>query len=180
MKLVHIVIAGGVAVGLVILPWLPWPQSMQLPSVLTMDHPVCGALVAVALDVDRVCKSGDVAGIERRTTGAFRAELARRLEGTGKEITAETLWETRALIGELREEDLRLARASVDRAVLVFRQRGYGVPAREFLLGVVFAWDGYRFLVHGTSSRMLALGDSEADGAHELAAELLESRRPRR
>jgi len=180
MKSAHIMIAGGVAASLVILPWLSWPQSMKLPSEFAMDHPAYGVLVAAALDVDRLCRKGDMAGIERCTTGAFRAEMARRLQGIGKEISARTLRETKALIGDLRGEDLRLARAGGDRAVLVFRQRGYGEWARDFLLGVVFAWDGYRFLVDRISSRILVPGGSEADGAHQLVAELLESPGPRR
>lgn len=180
MKLAHIITAGSVATGLMILPWVSWPHSMTLPSEFTMDHPAYGVLVAVALDVDRVCRKGDVAGIERCTTGAFRAEMARRLQGTGKEISAKTLRETRALVGDLRQEDLRLARAGGDRAVLVFRQRGFGAWARDFHLGVVFAWDGYRFLLHRIASRLLMPGDSEADGARQLVAELLESPGSRR
>ena len=94
MKLAHIITAGSVATVLLILPWVSWPQSMKLPSKFTMDHPAYGVLVAVALDVDRICRNGDVAGIERCTTGVFRAEMARRLRGIGKEITARTLRET--------------------------------------------------------------------------------------
>jgi hypothetical protein len=178
MKPGRVWIAGVVAAGLVILPWLPWPRPMEVPSGFALDHPAFGVLVGLARDLDRVCERGDVRGIEKRTTGAFRAELARQLEGIGKALDADALRETRALIGELRAEDLQAGRATADRAVLVFRQRSYGLPAREFLLGVVFAWDGYRFLVHGVGSRMIGRGDSGAQGVQELAADLLESRRP--
>ena len=176
-RIVTLAVVAVAAVVLVVLPWLPWPQAMELPAEFTSADPAFGVLTRLALEVDHVCSNGDVAGVERRITKAFRAELAQRLAGTGKRITSRTLRDTRVLIGELRRQDLQVARASADHAVLIFRQRDYGPRARDFLLGVVFAWDGYRFLVHGTSSRALAaLGGSEAQSVRQMAGELLESR----
>ncbi|MHC4078866.1 MAG: hypothetical protein ACYST0_10560 [Planctomycetota bacterium] len=176
-RVVAIAVVAVAAVALVVLPWLPWPQAMELPAEFTSADPAFGVLTRLALEVDHVCGNGDVAGVESRITPAFRAELALRLAGTGKSINSRTLRDTRVLIGELRGQDLRAAHASADHAVLIFRQRDYGPRARDFLLGVVFAWDGYRFLVHGTRFRALAsLDGSEAQGVRQMAAELLESR----
>ncbi len=181
MKPLHLGLAGAAALALLIVPWLRFPRLMAVPAEFGPGEPVYGVLVRLAREVDRVCRDGDVAGVESYITPEFHSELAHRLAGTGKTVTAQSLGDTKALIGELRDADFRIGRARADRAVLVFRQRGYGLRARDFLFGVVFWWDGYRFLVHRTSSRVLdPLGDSEPRGAAELAADLLESRHRQR
>ena len=181
MKPIHLGLAGAAAVVLLIVPWLRFPRSMAVPAEFGPNDPVYGVLVGLAREVDRVCGEGDVAGVESRITPEFHSELVHRLAGTGKAVTAKSLGDTKALIGALQDGDFRIGRARADRAVLVFRHRGYGLKARDFLYGVVFWWDGYRFLVHHASSRVvLARGGSEPRGARQMAAELLESRHRQR
>ena len=182
MKSKYVVTIVIVGLVLLILPWVQFPGAMTAPSEFGTGHSTYIALGRLAGEVDKACKNGDVSGVEGRITEDFRAELVRRLAGTGKDITPLTLRDTQVLIGELRGQDFRLGRADADRAVLIFRQRSYAGSQAErggrgFLYGVLFAWDGHRFLVDRTrSSTLAALGESEVQGAERLARELLESR----
>lgn len=168
-----------VGAGLVALPWVERPQAQALPGEWSKGSRTHALVTLAAAAVDRACRNGDVAGLQRTTSRRYFGELQALLGGSGRRLDEATLRQQKVHVGGVGRLPLLIGVAGADAAVAVFERERVGFEHEaqaQALLALRFAWDGFELRLDGKVSRTVPPGDSMSIRARTLAIELLASR----
>lgn len=164
---------------LVALPWLDRPQPHTLPAEWGVDSRTLALVNVAASAVDRACRLGDLAALQRATSGRYFLELQALLARDGRRLDAESLRQQKVHVGGVAQLPLLVGLGSADAAVAVFARArtGYEYEAQaQGLLALRFTWDGFVLRLDDKVGLAVPPGEDSLSTARRLAHELLASR----
>jgi hypothetical protein len=132
-----------------------------------------------AAAVDKACRTGDVAALQRATSPRYFAALAALLADDGRRLDGASLQQQKVHVGGIAQLPLLVGVAGADAAVAVLARDRAGVEHEvepRALLALRFSWDGFTMRLDDKVSRAVPAGESVSAAARALAKELMAAR----